>query len=185
MRESFHLTRLLSDRLLIIGVRCNGLVICPSRLPLADHPYIAEWRAHSLCSVTRSDHLTDHRPHVGISVGFPAGLGFLGNPSAVGHPVDTYSKPTLAPPGHLVPKPEPRAIAAGGPEWVTPFLTLVTDQNRGVTSDYPGAGAASGSLAPKLWHIQYALPSPYSGSQSCRVSRRVDGSPRVLPHNRR
>ena len=34
---------------------------------------------------------TYHRPHVSISAGFPRGLGFLGNPTTVPHPVDTCS----------------------------------------------------------------------------------------------
>jgi len=32
-----------------------------------------------------------HRPHVSISAGFPSGVGFLGNPTAVPYPVDTCS----------------------------------------------------------------------------------------------
>jgi len=34
---------------------------------------------------------TYHRPHVCISAGFPSGVGFLGNPTAVPYPVDTCS----------------------------------------------------------------------------------------------
>src|SRR5215207_3279859 len=36
-----------------------------------------------------------HRPHVGISAGFPGGVGFLGNPPTVPSPVDTCSPARL------------------------------------------------------------------------------------------
>ena len=38
---------------------------------------------------------TYHRPHVGISAGFPSGVGFLGNPTTVPSPVDTCSPARL------------------------------------------------------------------------------------------
>jgi hypothetical protein len=51
--------------------------------------------------------LASHRPHVSLSAGFPGSLGFLGNPSPAGYPVDTFSsrrtRPGYSVPGYRLP----------------------------------------------------------------------------------
>ena len=44
------------------------------RLPLAGHPYIAQWRAHGLCSATRADHRPITVPTSAYPRAFPAAL---------------------------------------------------------------------------------------------------------------
>ena len=118
-----------------------------------------------------------HRPHVSISAGFPSGVGFLGNPTAVPYPVDTCSSLSTTR-GYSVP---PLRMALHEGPHSSPGFSGVS---LGHLENCPALIRAILAQADNPRRLVQRNDDSDMGSSACPYAALLDGIPGRMPSDR-